>query len=138
MPQMITIKIQSISDIITNSSTEVYITYYPSDKNAIINVVNAILAINGEGKFEDYFEFKWIPNEDFLYDKWVDDKIEIPFEQWVESLPESFLFSDYERWDDCRNFIEGYSITAKDPKNSKAANLLTDLDSIFATDISYG
>lgn len=132
------IKIQSISDIITNSSTEVYITYYPSDKNAIINVVNAILAINGEGKFEDYFEFKWIPNEDFLYDKWVDDKIEIPFEQWVESLPESFLFSDYERWDDCRNFIEGYSITAKDPKNSKAANLLTDLDSIFATDISYG
>lgn len=138
MPQVITIKIQSISDIITNSSTEVYITYYPSDKNAIINVVNAILAINGEGKFEDYFEFKWIPNEDFLYDKWVDDKIEIPFEQWVESLPESFLFSDYERWDDCRNFIEGYSITAKDPKNSKAANLLTDLDSIFATDISYG
>lgn len=131
-------KIQSISDVITNSSTEVYITYYPSDKNAIINVVNAILAINDGGKFEDYFEFKWIPNEDFLYDKWVDDKIEIPFEQWVESLPESFLFSDYERWDDCRNFIEGYSITAKDPKNSKAANLLTDLDSIFATDISYG
>ena len=129
-------KIKSISDVITNSSTEVYITYYPSDKNAIINVVNAILAINGEGKFEDYFEFKWIPNEDFLYDKWVDDEIRIPFEQWVESLPESFLFSDYERWDDCRNFIEGYSITAKDPKNSKAANLLTGLDSIFTTDAS--
>ena len=64
------IKIQSISDVITNSSTEVYITYYPSDKNAIINIVNAILAINGEGKFEDYFEFKWISNTDFLYEKW--------------------------------------------------------------------
>ena len=132
------IKIQSISDVITNSSTEVYITYYPSDKNAIINVVNAILAINGEGKFEDYFEFKWIPNEDFLYEKWEKDKIEIPFEQWVESLPESFLFSEYQRWDDCRNFIEGYSITAKDPTNSKAADLLTSLDSIFTTDVSYG
>lgn len=132
------IKIQSISDVITNSSTEVYITYYPSDKNAIINVVNAILAINGEGKFEDYFEFKWIPNTDFLYEKWEEDKIEIPFEQWVESLPESFLFSEYQRWDDCHNFIEGYSITAKDPKNSKAADLLTSLDSIFTTDISYG
>lgn len=131
-------KIQSISDVITNSSTEVYITYYPSDKDAIINVVNAILAINGGGKFEDYFEFTWIPNEDFLYDKWVDDEIKIPFEQWVESLPESFLFSEYERWDDCRNFIEGYSITAKDPKNSKAADLLTSLDSIFTTDVSYG
>jgi hypothetical protein len=132
------IKIQSISDVITNSSTEVYITYYPSDKNAIINVVNAILAINGEGKFEDYFEFKWIPNTDFLYEKWEEDKLEIPFEQWVESLPEYFLFSEYQRWDDCRNFIEGYSITAKDPKNSKAADLLTSLDSIFTTDVSYG
>ena len=132
------IKIQSVSDIITNSSTEVYITYYPSDKNAIINVVNAILAINGEGKFEDYFEFKWIPNKDFLYDKWVDDKIEIPFEQWLESLPESFLFSEYERWDNCYNFIEGYLITAKDPKNSKAADLLTRLDSIFTTNVSFG
>ena len=131
------IEIQSISDVITNSSTEVYITYYPSDKNAIINVVNAILAINGEGKFEDYFEFKWIPNEDFLYEKWEKDEIEIPFEQWVESLPESFLFSEYQQWDGCRNFIEGYSITAKDPKNSKAADLLTGLDSIFTTDVSY-
>ena len=132
------IKIQSISDVITNSSTEVYITYYPSDKNAIINIVNAILAINGEGKFEDYFEFKWIPNDDFLYEKWKEDEIETPFEQWVESLPESFLFSEYERWNECRNFIEGYLITAKDPKNSKAANLLTSLDSIFTTDVSYG
>jgi hypothetical protein len=132
------IKIQSISDVITNSSTEVYITYYPSDKKAIINIVNAVLAINGEGKFEDYFEFKWISNKDFLYEKWEEDKIEIPFEQWVESLPESFLFSEYQRWDDCRNFIEGYSITAKDPKNSKAADLLTSLDSIFTTDVSYG
>ena len=131
-------KIQSISDVITNSSTEVYITYYPSDKNAIINVVNAILAINGEGKFEDYFEFEWFPNEDLLYDKWVDDEIKIPFEQWVESLSEDYLFEEYERWENCRNFIEGYSITAKDPKNSKAADLLTSLDSIFTTDISYG
>ena len=131
------IKIQSISDVITISSTEVYITYYPSDKNAIINIVNAILAINGEGKFEDYFEFKWIPNEDFLYEKWKEDEIEIPLEQWVESLPESYLFSNYERWDNCYNFIEGYSITAKDPKNSKAADLLTSLDSIFTTDVSY-
>ena len=131
-------KIQSISDVITNSSTEVYITYYPADKDAIINVVNAILAINDGGKFEDYFEFKWIPNEDFLYDIWGEGGIKIPFEQWVESLPESFLFSEYERWGECSNYIEGYSITAKDPKNSKAADLLTSLDSIFTTDVSYG
>ena len=132
------IKVQSISDLITNSSTEVFVVYDSTNVDSIKNIVNAILAINGEGKFEDYFEFKWIPNTDFLYEKWEEDKIEIPFEQWVESLPESFLFSEYQRWDDCRNFIEGYSITAKDPKNSKAADLLTSLDSIFTTDVSYG
>ena len=97
--------IQSFSDIITNSSSEVFIS---------------------------------APNEDFLYEKWKEDEIEIPLEQWVESLPESFLFSEYQQWDGCRNFIEGYSITAKDPKNSKAADLLTSLDSIFTTDVSYG
>lgn len=133
-------KIQSISDVITNSSTEVYITYYPSDKDAIINVVNAILAINGEDKFEDYFEFEWIPNEDWLFDKWEDDEIETPFEEWLESLSEDDLFDYRQRgyYDEERNYVEGYIIKAKDPNNKRAADLLTDLDSIFTTNVSYG
>ena len=133
------IKIQSISDVITNSSTEVYITYYQCDKETIINLVNAILAINGDGKFEDYFEFKWSPNEDRLYDKWEDLKIETPFEEWMQSLTEDELFDTYQRgwYDEERNYIEGYCIVAKDPKNEKAASLLSGLDGIFSYEVSY-
>ncbi len=130
-------KIQSISDVITNSSTEVYITYYSCDKETIINLVNSILAINGEEKFEDYFDFKWIPNEDFLYNKWKEDEIKIPFEEWLKTLSEDNLFDDYETWNTVRNFVEGYKITAKDPKNEQAAQLLSTLDSIFTTEVSY-
>lgn len=133
------IKIQSISDLITNSSTEVYITYYGCDKTAIINVVNAILSVNGEGKFEDYFEFEWIPNEDRLYDLWEDNKIDIPFDDWVKTLTEDDLFETYSHgyYDEERNYVEGYKIIAKDSKNTHAANLLTGLDSIFTYDVSY-
>ena len=37
------IKIQSISDIITNSSTEVYTIYSIRDKQTIKDIVNAIM-----------------------------------------------------------------------------------------------
>lgn len=133
------IKIQSISDIITNSSTEVYITYYGCDKTAIINLVNAILAINGDGCFEDYFEFEWIPNEDYLRNLWEDEKIEIPFKTWLKTLTEDDLFNTYQRgyYDVERNYVEGYKIIAKDPKNQYAANLIASLDSIFTYDVSY-
>ena len=134
------IKIQSISDIITNSSTEVYITYYGCDKTAIINLVNAILAINGDGCFEDYFEFEWIPNKDYLRDLWEDEKIETPFEVWLKTLTEDDLFDTFQRAYDYeeRNYVEGYRIIPKDPKNKHAADLIAGLDSIFTHDISYG
>lgn len=133
------IKIQSISDIITNSSTEIYITYCSCDKTAIINLVNAILAINGGGCFEDYFEFKWVPNKDYLYDLWEDKKLETPFEEWLKTLTENDLFDTYQRsyYDTPRNYVEGYEIIAKDPKNKRTADLIASLDSIFTYDVSY-
>lgn len=133
------IKIQSISDLITNSSTEVYITYYGCDKTAIIDLVNAILAINDGGCFEDYFEFEWIPNEYRLYDLWEDNEIDIPFDDWVKTLTEDNLFETYSHgyYDEERNYVEGYKIIAKDSKNKHAADLLTHLDSIFTYNASY-
>lgn len=129
------IKIQSISDVVTNSSTEVYIRYYQCDKDAIINLVNAILAINGNGKFEDYFNFEWVSNEDLLYCKWQDREIEISFEEWIKTLSEDDLFDEYESWNSILNFVEGYVITAKNPNNEQAAQLLSTLDTIFTTEV---
>lgn len=57
------INVQSISDIITNSSTEVFTRFKPSDKQAVKDLVNTILAINGEYVFDDLFtinmEISW-------------------------------------------------------------------------------
>lgn len=129
-------KIQSISDVITNSSTEVYIAYCSCDKEAIIDIVNAVLSITNGGKFEDYFEFEWVPNEDLLYDKWECDEIETPFKEWIKTLSEDDLF-DYHQgsyYNEERNYVEGYIIKAKDPKNARAASFLSHLDSIFSVD----
>lgn len=52
---IVDIKIQSISDIITNSSTEVFTIYTTRNKDDIKNLVNAILAINSKYTFDDLF-----------------------------------------------------------------------------------
>lgn len=49
------IKIQSVSDVITNSSTEVFIVYNLSNIDSIKELVNAILAIDGNYTFDDLF-----------------------------------------------------------------------------------
>ena len=43
----IKVKIQSISDVITNSSTEVFIVYDSSNIDSIKQVIDAILSIDG-------------------------------------------------------------------------------------------
>ena len=49
------IKIQSITDIITNSSTSIITMYNLKDKQEIKEIVNAILAIEGTHTFDDFF-----------------------------------------------------------------------------------
>jgi hypothetical protein len=62
------IKIQSISDIITNSSTEVFCLYSQRDKEEIKKLVNAILAIgNSTVTFDDLFEIKMDVNWEAAY-----------------------------------------------------------------------
>lgn len=57
-------KIQSISDIITNSSTEVFMVYDESAFKRIKEIVNAILESTGfEQRFDDLFEIK-VTDED--------------------------------------------------------------------------
>ena len=69
------IKIQSISDIITNSSTEVFCMYSQHDKEEIKKLVNAILALsNSVVTFDDLFEIKMDVNWDAAYNLWQGDE----------------------------------------------------------------
>lgn len=62
------IKIQSFSDVITNSSSSVFIVYTENNIKSIKDVVNAILAIDSEYTFDDLFDISMSINTDLLED----------------------------------------------------------------------
>lgn len=64
------IKIQSVSDVITNSSTEIYVEATEYTLNGIKNIVNSILkSVNSEYTADDLFEFSLedIDTDDYPY-----------------------------------------------------------------------
>ena len=63
---MIKIKIQSISDVITNSSTSVFVVYDEGNIKTIKELVNSILEISGEYTFDDLFDIQMIVNEEAI------------------------------------------------------------------------
>ena len=56
------IKIQSISDVVTNSSTEVFIRFNQGNKQDIKNIVDALLAIGSNYRFDDLFTIEMCIN----------------------------------------------------------------------------
>lgn len=68
--------INSITDVITNSSTSVFIVYAEHNIKSIKDIVNAILAIDSEYTFDDLFDINMSINTDVLLS--------------TEELPEEF------------------------------------------------
>lgn len=93
------IKVQSISDVITNSSTEVFVVYDSTNVDSIKRIVNAILAIDSNYTFDDLFTIKMLVSEHAIYkmykewDKYFPDKSkpasEEDFFNYIESLSNS-------------------------------------------------
>ena len=65
-------RINSITDVITNSSTSVFVVYAEHNIDSIKELVNSILAIEGKYTFDDLFdielELNYYTIEDFLDD----------------------------------------------------------------------
>ena len=149
------INIQSISDIITNSSTEVFTMYSSSDINTIKNIVNAILAINSDLTFDDLFniemhisdtvfEYLWqnseqiqneFPNEEDFYEyleTLSTDKLSRYEKLWVDAYP----------YDGYYSFYDGYTVSLKDGiENSElyqqAVKAINTFDAIFDHEVCY-
>ena len=160
MPQTVVIKIQSISDVITNSSTEVFIVYDSSNIDSIKDLVNNILSIDGHYTFDDLFTIKMNPCDrviDEMYESWEDffpndPKPESFDTYWksLETLSQEELNKIEDIWDNCRAhcyywdsypFYEGYSVSIKEgvektDKLQKAVDAIRSLDSIFSIDYS--
>ena len=99
------INIQSISDIITNSSTEVYTIYSIRDKQTIKEIVNALLSVNGDLRFDDLF------NIGMMVSEWAAETL------WEESpdIQEQFpTLNDFDKYlatltdDELENYADKY------------------------------
>lgn len=149
------INIQSISDIITNSSTEVYTIYTKKDIKTIKSIVNALLALNGDLTFDDLFDIKLFISE-FVFDYlWKDS------EQLQKEYPNKEDFNEYlktctnqkdldrfeniwydTRWDVRTSFYDYYDVTLKPEikkteKLEQAIKAINILGDIFDHVVSY-
>ena len=149
------ITIQSISDIITNSSTEVYTIYTKNDIKTIKSIVNALLAVNGDSTFDDLFDIELIINDSVFEYLWNDStelQKEYPneddFNKYLETCTNQEDLDRFEdiwydtRWEYCISFYDGYSVTLKPgiektEKLEQAVSAIQTLDSIFNHEVSY-
>lgn len=124
----IIIKVQSLNDIITNSSTEIITTISSDAVDIIKNLVDELLSISKSRYcFDSLFtiETHWA-NEDGWNDYGYDSK-----EAYIQDLEEHN--------GDLGSCASGksYKVTAIDPKNNTAAELLNKLQSIVESFESY-
>lgn len=154
------IKVQSISDLITNSSTEVFVVYDSTNIDSIKNIVNAILAIDSSYTFDDLFTIKMIVSEHAIYkmyEEWDDyfpgktkPDSEEDFINYIDTLSDSELYTMENSWInndrstyywEYDTFYEGYQVNIKEgveksDKLQKAVDAIRSLDSIFSLDYS--
>lgn len=150
------LKIQSISDVITNSSTEIYTIYTKNDIETIKNIVNALLAVNGDSTFDDLFNIELLINDSVFEYLW-EDSTEIQeqypnrndFYDYLEKLTDESeldrledIWYDTHSWSCYMSFYDGYAVSIKPEiektdKLEKAMQAIQALDSIFSHEVSY-
>lgn len=154
------IKVQSISDLITNSSTEVFVVYDLTNIDSIKNIVNAILAIDSSYTFDDLFTIKMVVRDHAIskmYREWENyfpgktkPDSEKDFIDYVDSLSDSEISTLEDVWInndrstyywEYSTFYEGYQVNIKEgvektDKLQKAIDAIYSLDNIFSLDYS--
>lgn len=126
---MISVKIQSISDLITNSSSESFVIYTKEGIEILKSIVSELLGKN----FDDYFMIHVDVNEDCIddYDARDEEEANLSLVDWC--------FKHCEDWNDYEGCpaIESITILAKDPKDTRTAELLNRLPYIFESETRY-
>lgn len=152
---IIDIKIQSISDIITNSSTQVFTLYKRQNKEDIIDLINAILAISGEYTFDDLFTIHMYINVYaccMLYEKYEEISNKFSNEEGLALYLETLSDDELKKYEDMLEKItpcdypttlyEGYIIELKPDVEEteileKAKYAINSIDQIFEYDYAY-
>lgn len=145
--QIVDIKIQSISDIITNSSTEVFTVYKRYNLQDIKDLVNALFKLISNLRFDDFFTITLYINE-FVIDDLYDCYEEL--QQQFNSARELYTYLEglsdqeirkYEHMADQMSdlhvpFYSGYHVKQKPgveltPRLMEALQKLNNLDCLF-------
>lgn len=123
------INIQSISDLITNSSSESFVIYTKEGIEILKSIVSELLRKD----FDDYFMISVNVNEDCIddYDSRDEDEANLSLEDWC--------FKHCEDWNDYEGCpaIESIDILAKNPRDARTAKLLNQLPYIFESETRY-
>lgn len=120
--------INSITDVITNSSTSVFVVYDESNIKTIKELVNSILEISGEYTFDDLFDIQMIVNEEAIENYF--DKDEITQED-IDKYQDIYWNSDDPY---LSQPFEGIKVFPKKDISEKAAKLIERIDNIFNID----
>lgn len=151
---MADIKLQSLIDVITNSSTSIYTMYDIRDKDTIKSIVNAILAIEGKHTFDDLFEMgftvnPWILEDIYNRDEFLQEQYSTfeAFEDYISTLSDEELVE----WDDVAKdstydpicLFDGFWVSVKKDITEtevlkKAAQAIQTIDNIFTYEATFG
>lgn len=118
------IKIQSISDLITNSSSEVFIIY---TKEGIESFKEIISTLIGED-FDKRFNLEVYCDENAI-DEYAESGSELSFEDWC--------FEQNQNSWECSTYVRGFGIIARDPEYIKQANALNQIYNLFESETRY-
>ena len=141
--------INSITDVITNSSTSVFIVHKESDIDSIKELVNAVLSINGNYTFDDLFEIS-LELDHYTIERYLDDlseefddlKNDNDWDKILESYSKEKLskLTDklweliYNDWYWKGSPYEYIKVIAKNSEHKHVANLISRIDTIFDID----
>lgn len=121
------IKIQSISDLITNSSSESFVIYTKEGIQLFKDIVATLI----EDDFDNLFNLELVIADyriDDYYKRYESEK-DLSLEDWCFKRD----LKEYEGYP----YIRGLIITAKNPKDVDKANKLNQIYSIFETETRY-
>lgn len=125
--------VQSVSDIITNSSSEVFMVYDADGLERIKELVNAVLSLNENNTytFDDLFTIE----ANLEVEEFLDEYPDFAGLGYEDLLREAYSIDE----DNYGSYpwVHGYTVTAKNPKNDEIAEKLSNLDKIFTSYATY-
>ncbi len=120
----IIINLQSISDIITNSSSEVFVIYTKESIESFKEIISTLISDD----FDQHFNLEILPNE-YLIEDYYEKGEGLSFEDWCFQYDQ-----DYHEGSPA---VEGFVVTAKNPEDLDKAVAINKIYSLFESEERY-